>query len=39
LGYSFDHEGRAYFLFGDTMGCLDRALDTIATTEARDLEK
>ncbi len=36
LGYSFEHEGRAYFLFGDTLGRLDRALDTIATTDARD---
>jgi lysophospholipase L1-like esterase len=38
LGYSFEHEGRAYFLFGDTLGRLDRALDTIATTDARDPE-
>jgi Domain of unknown function (DUF4185) len=38
LGYSFDHDGRAYFLFGDTVGKLDRALDTIATTDARDPE-
>jgi uncharacterized protein DUF4185 len=36
LGYSFEHEGLAYFLFGDTVGRLDRALDTIATTAARD---
>ncbi len=39
LGYSFEHEGRAYFLFGDTVGRLDRALDTIATTEARVAER
>ena len=38
LGYSFEHEGRVYFLFGDTVGRLDRALDTIATTDARDPE-
>ena len=38
LGYSFEHDGRAYFLFGDTVGRLDRALDTIATTDARDPE-
>ena len=38
LGYSFEHNGRAYFLFGDTVGRLDRALDTIATTEAFDPE-
>jgi hypothetical protein len=39
LGYSFEHEGRAYFLFGDTLGSLDKALDTIATTDATDPEK
>ncbi len=39
LGYSFEHKGRAYFLFGDTVGRLDRALDTIATTAARDPEQ
>lgn len=38
LGYSFDHDGRVYFLFGDTVGRLRRALDTIATTDARDAE-
>jgi hypothetical protein len=38
LGSSFDHAGRAYFLFGDTVGVLDRALDTIATTDSRDPE-
>jgi hypothetical protein len=38
LGYSFEHDGRAYFLFGDTVGQLGGALDTIATTDARDPE-
>jgi hypothetical protein len=38
LGYSFDHEGRVYFLFGDTVGGAGRALDTIAVTDARDPE-
>lgn len=39
LGYSFEHDGRAYFLFGDTVGRLDRALDTIATTDVLDPEQ
>jgi hypothetical protein len=38
LGNSFEHQGRVYFLFGDTVGKLDRALDTIATTDASDPE-
>lgn len=38
LGNSFEHAGRAYFLFGDTVGAQDRALDTIATTDAHDPE-
>jgi lysophospholipase L1-like esterase len=38
LGYSFEHQGRIYFLFGDTVGRLDHALDTVATTDARDPE-
>jgi Domain of unknown function (DUF4185) len=38
LGYSFEHDGRVYFLFGDTVGRLRRALDTIGTTDARDPE-
>jgi hypothetical protein len=38
LGSSFEHDGRVYFLFGDTVGRLRRALDTIATTDARDPE-
>ncbi len=39
LGYSFEHDGRAVFLFGDTVGQVGRALDTIATTDARDPER
>ena len=39
LGYSFEHNGRAYFLFGDTVGRLDRALDTIATRDASEPER
>jgi hypothetical protein len=39
LGYSFEHSGRAYFLFGDTVGSLDKALDTIARTDATDPDK
>ena len=39
LGYAFEHDGRVYFLFGDTVGRLDRALDTIAATDARDPER
>ncbi len=38
LGNSFEHGGRVYFLFGDTMGRLDRALDVIGTTDATDPE-
>jgi hypothetical protein len=38
LGYSFEHAGHVYFLFGDTVGRLRRALDTIATTDAVDPE-
>ncbi len=38
LGNSFEHGGRVYFLFGDTVGRLRRALDTIATTDAADPE-
>jgi hypothetical protein len=33
LGYSFEHEGKAYFLFGDTVGVEGHALDSIATTD------
>ena len=39
LGNSFEHNGRVYFLFGDTVGRLDHALDTIATTDATDPEQ
>jgi hypothetical protein len=39
LGNSFEHGGRVYFLFGDTVGRLRRALDTIATTDADDPER
>jgi polyisoprenoid-binding protein YceI len=38
LGNSFENGGRVYFLFGDTVGRLRRALDTIATTDAHDPE-
>ncbi len=38
LGNSFEHAGRVYFLFGDTVGRLHRALDTVATTDAVDPE-
>jgi hypothetical protein len=38
LGYSFEHEGLAYFLFGDTVGKVGKARDTIATTSALDPE-
>jgi hypothetical protein len=39
LGNSFEHGGRVYFLFGDTVGRLRHALDTIATTDAEDPER
>ncbi len=38
LGNSFEHGGRVYFLFGDTVGRLRHALDTIATSDADDPE-
>jgi hypothetical protein len=38
LGNSFESGGRVYFLFGDAVGRLRRALDTIATTDAHDPE-
>ncbi len=38
LGNSFESGGRVYFLFGDTVGRLRHALDTIATTDADDPE-
>jgi hypothetical protein len=34
LGYSFEHLGKIYFLFGDTVGARNGALDSIATTES-----
>ena len=39
LGYSFEHQGLLYFLFGDTVGRLGRWPDTIATTNAADPEQ
>ena len=38
LGSSFEHAGRVYFLFGDTVGSLGGAPDTIGVTDARDPE-
>jgi hypothetical protein len=34
LGYSFEHQGRVYFLFGDTVGVARGALDSIASVES-----
>jgi hypothetical protein len=39
LGQSFENGGKVYFLFGDTVGKLSKALDTIAVTDATDPEK
>jgi len=39
LGYSFEHDGHCFFLFGDTVGHVSWAEDTIAMTDARDPEK
>jgi len=43
LGYSFEHQGKIYFLFGDTVGARDAALDSMATAdiggEAMDPER
>ncbi|HVN15804.1 MAG TPA: DUF4185 domain-containing protein, partial [Anaerolineales bacterium] len=39
LGYAFESNGLVYFLFGDTVGKLDKAFDTIATTDAADPEQ
>jgi hypothetical protein len=39
LGQSTEHQGRVYFFFGDTVGALDRGLDTMATTDVRDPEQ
>jgi len=38
LGYSFEHKGRTYFLFGDTIGRWPGVLHTVATTDATDPE-
>jgi hypothetical protein len=38
LGYSFEHQGRAYFLFGPTVGRLPREPDTIAMTDTTNPE-
>jgi hypothetical protein len=34
LGYSFEHQGRVYFLFGDTVGVARGALDSMASVES-----
>ncbi len=39
LGQSIEHQGRVYFFFGDTVGALGGALDTMATTDAADPEQ
>jgi hypothetical protein len=43
LGYSFEHQGKIYFLFGDTVGARGAALDSMATvdvgSEATDPER
>jgi len=39
LGYSFEHQGHAYFLFGDTIGRMGRWPDTMATTDSTDPER
>jgi hypothetical protein len=36
LGYSFEHLGQVYFLFGDTVGVAKGALDSIATAQTPD---
>lgn len=38
LGNTYEFHGRLYFLFGDTVGALENAFDTMATTEATDPE-
>jgi len=38
LGNSFEHAGRVYFLFGDTVGHWGHALDSIGTTDVTDPE-
>jgi Domain of unknown function (DUF4185) len=39
LGYSFEDEGRVYFLFGDTIGVPGPVRHPIGTTDARDPEQ
>ena len=39
LGQSFESGGKVYFLFGDTVGKLNKALDTIGVTDALDPEQ
>jgi hypothetical protein len=34
LGYLFEHLGKIYFLFGDTVGARNAALDSVATVDA-----
>jgi len=36
LGYSFEHQGHAYFLFGPTVGRQQREPDTIAMSDTTD---
>jgi hypothetical protein len=38
LGYSFEHQGHAYFLFGDAVGRVGHWPDTMATTDSTDPE-
>jgi hypothetical protein len=38
LGYSFEHEGHVYFLFGDTIGVPGPVRHPIGTVDARDPE-
>ena len=39
LGYSFEHQGHAYFLFDDIVGLATHWPDTIATTDAMEPDK
>jgi hypothetical protein len=39
LGNSFEHNGKVYFLFGDTMGVHGHALDSIGLTDAASPER
>src|SRR5262249_12975482 len=39
LGYSFEHQGRSYFLFGDVVSSAGNAFDTIAATDVADPEQ